>query len=76
MDKENKERRKRPHFEDIRFSDVPWDPLGYCWTHGYKVRLGHNSYGCKTKALGHKDEATRGNTMGGSDHNKGWHPDA
>jgi hypothetical protein len=45
---------------------------GYCWTHGYRVRKGHNSTTCKEKAEGHKDAATRANIMGGSVANKGW----
>jgi len=38
----------------------------YCWTHGYRVAPNHNSSTCRSKAEGHKDEATRSNTMGGS----------
>lgn len=45
---------------------------GYCWTHGYRVRKGHDSASCKDKADGHKDGATRANTMNGSVANKGW----
>jgi hypothetical protein len=45
---------------------------GYCWTHGYRVRKGHDSILCKDKAEGHKDAATRANTMNGSVVNKGW----
>jgi hypothetical protein len=46
------------------------DPNGYCWTHGYRVRLGHTSVTCTDKKSGHQDAATRGNTMGGSTNNK------
>ena len=45
---------------------------GYCWSHGYRVRKGHDSATCREKKEGHKDEATRANTMNGSDANKGW----
>jgi hypothetical protein len=45
---------------------------GYCWTHGYKVGLKHTSATCNSKADGHKDGATRANTMNGSTANKGW----
>jgi hypothetical protein len=38
-------------------------PNGYCWTHGYRVRIGHDSATCKDKGDGHKDKATRANTM-------------
>lgn len=49
-----------------------WDPTGYCWTHGHKVTVGHNSRNCKFKNGGHKDDATKDNSMGGSQKNKGW----
>ena len=45
---------------------------GYCWTHGYRVRKGHDSTNCRDKGEGHKDAATRTNTMNGSTANKGW----
>ncbi len=45
---------------------------GYCWTHGYRVRKGHDSSNCRAKAEGHKDGATRANIMNGSTANKGW----
>ncbi|KAL7478261.1 hypothetical protein ACHAW6_004033, partial [Cyclotella cf. meneghiniana] len=48
-----------------------WDPNGYCWTHGYKVKKWHNSKTCKTRNNGHKEGATRANTMGGSQENIG-----
>lgn len=46
------------------------DPNGYCWTHGYMVRMGHTSATCSDKKLGHQDAATRTNTMGGSERGK------
>lgn len=45
---------------------------GYCWTHGYKVGTTHTSITCASKAPGHKDDATRSNTMNGSTANRGW----
>jgi len=51
---------------------LPTTPGGYCWTHGFRVREGHSSATCANKAEGHKDTATRANTMGGSMVNKGW----
>ena len=48
------------------------DPNGYCSTHGYRVSKGHNSATCTNKSDGHKDTATRANTMNGSAINKGW----
>jgi len=41
------------------------DPNGYCWSHGYKVKPNHNSCNCQRKLIGHKDEATRADPMGG-----------
>eukprot|EP00970_Alexandrium_tamarense_P006376 scaffold1087_cov138-Alexandrium_tamarense.AAC.2 len=49
-----------------------WDPSGYCWTHGYKVKKGHNSKTCKTRGDGHQESATRSNIMGGNEANKNW----
>ena len=51
------------------------DPVGYCWTHGYKVKQGHKSATCTRKKPGHQDAATRTDMMGGSTANKNWiHP--
>jgi hypothetical protein len=46
------------------------DPNGYCWTHGYRVKIGHTSATCNTRAEGHQVTATRRNPMGGSTDNK------
>jgi molecular chaperone GrpE (heat shock protein) len=53
-----------------------YDPNGYCWSHGYKVTKNHTSKTCKTRKDGHKEEATRANTMGGSKDNINWKPQA
>ena len=66
--KVNKNRERRLKYE------ARLDPNGYCWTHGYRVVKGHTSKTCHTKAPGHQDEATRANTMGGSESNKSWKP--
>ena len=42
-------------------------PVTYCWSHGVTQNLFYNSYTCKRKKEGHKDDATNGNRMGGSD---------
>ena len=39
----------------------PYDPNGYFWSHGYKVRFGHNSATYMTKKEGHQTEATQSN---------------
>ena len=46
------------------------DPNGYCWTHGYRAKVGHSSATCTNKAEGHQDTATRAYPMGGSTNNK------
>jgi ABC-type transporter Mla subunit MlaD len=46
------------------------DNGNYCWTHGYKVNRSHTSATCSNKAQGHKDTATRADTMGGSTRGK------
>jgi len=48
------------------------DPLGYCWSHGYKVKLGHNSATCSSKKQGHQVNAMQANIMGGSTAYKNW----
>ena len=42
----------------------------YCWTHGYDVADSHKSDSCASPAEGHKKEATKANTLGGSNRNK------
>ena len=46
------------------------DNGNYCWTHGYRVGNNHTSATCQNKAPGHQNNATRANTMGGSEANK------
>ena len=50
----------------------PWDKTGYCWSHGFKVKMGHNSCTCTSCKAGHQAGATRTNTMGSSTFNAGW----
>jgi hypothetical protein len=44
----------------------------YCWNHGHRVNQTHTSATCTCRALGHKEDATTANTMGGSKADKGW----
>jgi hypothetical protein len=59
-----------PYDRNAPFNHANWlaslDPTGYCWTHGYRVQVGHNSKDCKGKLGGHNDEATRADIKGGS----------
>jgi hypothetical protein len=61
----------RPQFDHTAWL-LSLDPTGYCWSHGYCGVCGHNSRECKGKLLGHQDDATRTNTMGGSEKGKAW----
>ena len=49
-----------------------WDKVGYFSTHGYKVRIGHNSTHCLHCGPDHKITATWPNPLGGCEKNKGW----
>jgi hypothetical protein len=46
-------------------------PGNYCWTHGHKVNQTHTSAICTRRVVGHKEDATTANTMGGSEADKG-----
>ena len=37
---------------------------GYCWSHGFNMKKGHNSSTCTFQKQGNMTEATRSNTMG------------
>ena len=54
--------------------DFQWDPTGYCWSHGYKVKVGHNSSTCESHRPGHDDhlDAKRGDIQGGCVWNLKW----
>ena len=51
---------------------VACGPNGCCWSHGYRVCIGHNSMTCTEAAKNplHMEEATRKNNMGGSQKGK------
>ena len=55
-------------------SGVPWDPVGYCWSHGFKVKIGHGSATCENQKDGHKEHlnAKRGDKQGGCMWNAKW----
>jgi hypothetical protein len=61
----NKERRGKSG--QISFNP---SPSNYCWTHGYKVGSTHTSLTCKLPKPGHRSEATRADSMGGSQTNR------
>jgi hypothetical protein len=46
-----------------------WDKAGYCWTHSYKVKVGHTSNTCSSRRTSHQPGTTWKNIMGGSTHN-------
>ena len=60
-----------------------WEPhpgyetgsTAYCWAHGYTLRKGHTGATCKAREFRDNDDkrtATRSNTKGGSQANKGF----
>ena len=52
----------------------PWEPDGYCSSHGYKVRTGYSSATCHFQSEGIKDplDAKRGDIQGGCVWNLSW----
>ena len=46
------------------------DNGNYCWTHGYRVGNKDTCATCQNNTPGNQDNATRANTMGGSEANK------
>ena len=55
-------------------TNQPWDPHGYCWSHGFKVRIGHSSGTCNNRKAGHVETAMRKKTMRGVKWNSTWVP--
>jgi hypothetical protein len=53
---------------------IPWDPVGYCWSHGFKVKMSHSSATCANKKEGHDSHlnAKRGDEQGGCKWNEKW----
>ena len=52
---------------------IPPHPGNYCWTHGHCISKEHTSATCARKTMGHCDDATAANTLGGSKKDKGWY---
>ena len=46
---------------------TPWDPTGYCWTHGYNICVSHSSATCNKRKDVHNTHLTakRGDIQGG-----------
>ncbi len=55
----------------VRGTRTPF-PGNYCWTHGHRFNKHHTSATCGNNAVGHRNDATASNTMGGSTRDKGW----
>ena len=57
-------------------TDTPWDPIGYCWTHCYKVCVGHSSATCNKRKDGNDAHLTanQGDNMGKCEWNRTWKP--
>ena len=56
---------RRPPFDKAAWI-ASLNPNGHCWSHDYRVIMGHDSNTCKGKLLSHVDAATRTHTRGGS----------
>ena len=56
----------------------PWEPTGYCWTHGYNISVGHSSATCTKFKDGHDDhlKAKQGDIQGVCIWNRTWKPRA
>jgi hypothetical protein len=62
-------RKNPPHWR----STMPkWDSTGYCWMHGFWVKVGHSSTTCSFFREGHCKDAMRANTKGGSNLSQVW----
>ena len=57
-------------------TSAPWDPMGYCWSYGFKVCVGHCSASCEKSKDRHDAHLTvnRGNIQGECEWNKNWKP--
>ncbi len=54
-----------------RATKPAWDPTGYCWMHGFWVKVGHSSATCSFPKEGHYTDATCANTKGRSNLGQG-----
>jgi hypothetical protein len=61
---------KKERFEKRGQHSFNPSPNNYCWTRGYKVANTHTSLSCNFPKQGHKREATRMDSMGGSQASK------
>jgi hypothetical protein len=56
---------------EVRGTQTPF-PGNYCWMHGHQCSKHHTSATCSNKAVGHCNDATASNIIGGSTRDKGW----
>ena len=54
---------------NVKTTITPWDPTGYCWTHGYKIHVGHSSATCNKRNYRHDAHLTakQGDIKGGGE---------
>jgi hypothetical protein len=63
--------RKTPaQFRELRLTR--YSTTNYCHTHGFMVDVTHTSATCKKQGPNHVTTATRADTKGGVEFNKGW----
>jgi hypothetical protein len=61
--------KSHPHW---RSTKPKWDTMGYCWMHGFWVKVGHSSATCSFPREVHCKDATRMNTKGSNNLGHGW----
>jgi ribosomal protein S17E len=61
---------QRPRTTTPASTERRYNNTNYCWTHGWDIAINHKSDNCLYKREGHCNDATRENTMGGSDKSK------
>ena len=57
-------------------TDTPWKPIGYFWTHGFKVCVRHSSATCNKRKDRHGAHLTakQGDIQGICEWNRTWNP--
>lgn len=71
----NQERNRNNNGNAVSNNNNPrygYDPNGYCWSHGFKVKTNHSSRTCNRPMVGHNRNATRMNILGGNTAYQGW----
>ena len=64
------------NLNNVKAAGAPWVPMGYCWLHVFKIRVGHCSVSCENRKDRHNTHLTvkRGKIQGGCKWNQNWTP--